>query len=84
MMLSKEDLEIYLESIGGKPYRAKQILEWIYKLRINEIEEMSNLPADMREHIASSFHLNDLKLVETKAQLIQRANFFLDSMMDAT
>lgn len=64
--LSKEDLEAYIISTGQKPYRAKQVLEWLYQQRVQTIEEMSNLPAQMRENLASEFHISDMTHVETK------------------
>ncbi|BDS05453.1 putative dual-specificity RNA methyltransferase RlmN [Oceaniferula spumae] len=64
--LSKEDLEAYIVSTGQKPYRAKQVLEWLYQQRVEDIEEMTNLPAQMREGLASEFHINDMSHVETK------------------
>lgn len=61
-----EDLEAYLADAGEKPYRAKQLLEWLYKQRVSDIEEMSNLPASMREQLAANFHMHELQHVETK------------------
>ena len=52
--------------MGQKPYRVKQTMEWIYKQRISHIEEMSNLPANLREHLSQSYHLNNLEHIETK------------------
>ena len=60
------ELEDLYAEMGEKPYRAKQTLEWVYKQRIENIAEMKNLPATLREHLSASFHLNDLKHVETK------------------
>lgn len=51
---------------GAKPYRAKQVLEWIYEKRIDRIDEMTNLPASLREFLDTTFHINDLQHVETK------------------
>jgi len=59
-------MEEYFATIGGKSYRAKQALEWLYQNRVTSIDEMSNLPAPMREHLAKDFHINDLQHVETK------------------
>ncbi|MCP5536303.1 MAG: 23S rRNA (adenine(2503)-C(2))-methyltransferase RlmN [Akkermansiaceae bacterium] len=64
--LGKEDIEEYVIATGGKSYRAKQILEWLYKQRVGSIAEMTNLPAAVREKLAEEFHLNDLQHVETK------------------
>lgn len=64
--LSKDDLEKYAADVGEKSYRVKQLLDWIYKQRVESIEEMSNLPAGLRDKLAAEFHLNDLQHVETK------------------
>ena len=64
--LSKEDLENYFKEHGEKPYRAKQVLEWLYKQRVDSIEDMSNLSAPMRENLNANFHINNLQHVETK------------------
>lgn len=64
--LNKDDMEEYFATIGGKSYRAKQALELLYKSRVSSIDEMTNLPAPMREHLAKDFHINDLQHVETK------------------
>ncbi len=63
---SLADLEALYEEMGQKPYRVKQTMEWIYKQRISDIEEMSNLPANLREHLSQSYHLNNLEHIETK------------------
>jgi len=63
---SKEDLENHFKDHGEKPYRAKQVLEWLYQKRVESIEEMSNLPAPMRENLSAHFHINDLQHVDTK------------------
>ena len=63
---SKEDLETYFKEHGEKPYRAKQVLEWLYQKRVDSIEDMSNLSAPMRENLSAHFHISDLQHVETK------------------
>ncbi len=64
--LNQQDLEELYATAGHKPYRVKQTLEWIYKNRVGAIDEMLNLPADLRNSLNSEFHLNDLEHVETK------------------
>lgn len=64
--LSKDDLESYFAEHGEKPYRAKQVLEWLYQQRAESVEAMSNLPAQVRERLEQQFHINDLEHVETK------------------
>ena len=63
---SLADLETIYAEMGEKPYRVKQTLEWIYQQRISDIEEMSNLPANLRKHLSDAYYLNDLQHIETK------------------
>lgn len=61
-----DDLQSLYVKLGQKPYRAKQTLEWIYKQRIDDIAEMNNLPASLRDQLSQSHHLNDIRHVETR------------------
>ena len=45
-------------------YRRKQIAEWIYAKRVNSIEEMTNLPASLRQQLADAYDFTALKLVK--------------------
>ena len=44
--LSKEELGAEIAAIGEKPFRAKQIWQWIYNRGATDFEEMSNLSKD--------------------------------------
>jgi 23S rRNA (adenine2503-C2)-methyltransferase len=48
----------------GRPYRRKQIAEWLYAKRANSIAEMTNLPAAMRQELEAAYDFNALKLVK--------------------
>lgn len=43
------ELEAYMVSIGEKKFRAKQVFEWLHKKKVSRIEDMSNLPAGLRD-----------------------------------
>ncbi len=49
MSMHRAELESYLTSIGEKPYRAKQILQW-FNLGAT-YDEMSNLPLSLRKRL---------------------------------
>ncbi len=55
-----EDLSALLEDLGEPSYRATQILEWILQKRSTSIEEMSNLPSRLRDHLKEHFTLCSL------------------------
>jgi 23S rRNA (adenine2503-C2)-methyltransferase len=61
--LSLEELESYLVAQNEKPYRAKQIIAWLYEKRAHSFEEMSDLPQALREHLADEFGFDNLETV---------------------
>ena len=52
---SLESLQAYLEQIGQPKFRAKQILDWLYKKRARSWDAMSNIPKPLREQLEIEF-----------------------------
>jgi 23S rRNA (adenine2503-C2)-methyltransferase len=50
-----ENLVSYLESIGEKAFRAKQINEWLWKKSAKSIEDMTNLSINTREQLKKKY-----------------------------
>jgi len=57
------ELEEKLREFAEPPYRAKQIMDWLYKKRADTFEEMSDLPRALRAQIAQSFSVGKLDVV---------------------
>ena len=55
--MTRKEIASYLTRRGHPPYRAGQICEWLYKKRAKSIEDMTNLPQDLRDHL-EYLHLN--------------------------
>ena len=53
--MTKEDWEARIAEMGQPKFRAKQILEWIYRMRVRSWAEMSNLPAPLRASLEEAF-----------------------------
>lgn len=60
---SRDALEARFKDWGVKPYRAQQLLEWLYRHHAATWDEMSNLPAELRARLADAFSLIHLELV---------------------
>jgi 23S rRNA (adenine2503-C2)-methyltransferase len=60
--LSLLELTAYLEELGEKKYRAKQIYEWLWKSPAGSFEAMSNLSKELREKLIEAFTYHTLKL----------------------
>jgi 23S rRNA (adenine2503-C2)-methyltransferase len=50
--LDETGLRGFFESIGEKPFRAQQILKWVYHQGVTEFGEMTNLSLDLRRRLA--------------------------------
>lgn len=44
-----------LSSWGEKPFRANQILQWLYEKRVSDFDQMTDLPPALRERLKTSF-----------------------------
>ena len=55
---TQEQLISELALLGEKPFRAKQIWNWIFARGVKSFSEMSNVSKEMREVLAANFSLN--------------------------
>jgi 23S rRNA (adenine2503-C2)-methyltransferase len=61
-----DSLAARLAEIGQPAYRARQILDWVYKKRVTDPAAMSSLPAKLRAWLAETFDTTPARLVLTK------------------
>jgi 23S rRNA (adenine2503-C2)-methyltransferase len=50
-----ESLTGKLGAMGHKPYRARQIMEWVHEKRVGDFASMTDLPAGLRGELAEAF-----------------------------
>ena len=68
--LRLNELQDFIEGLKESKFRAKQIFNWIYENLATDFDEMSNLPAPLREKLIENSELNALQIVskqESKA-----------------
>jgi len=63
LALSFAEMETFVEQIGFKKYRAKQILSWIYQKWVRSIDEMTDLSLSDRALLSEKAALFPLKIV---------------------
>ena len=56
--LKLDDLKAFLVSINEKPFRAKQIQEWLWKKSAHDFDSMTNLSVALRAHLNDNFSIN--------------------------
>lgn len=77
-MLTKSQLAEVLIDHDQPAYRATQILDWIYQKRARSWDEMSNLPAGLRDDLADKYPLRPIKHVLTKGSKDTTRKFLLE------
>ncbi len=50
--LDRRDLEAFFAALGEKPFRATQLMKWIYHERVTDFAAMTNLSKALRERLA--------------------------------
>lgn len=71
-----------MASLGQKPYRAKQLQEWVWKHRVTSFDAMTNLPPALREQLAAQCSLRPLEVVEVNESTTGTTRKFLSRMQD--
>jgi 23S rRNA (adenine2503-C2)-methyltransferase len=56
--LTPDELKTFMVEHGEKPFRAKQVLEWLWKNTAGTFEEMNNISLATRELLARHFVIN--------------------------
>ena len=64
--LSKEEITDFFVKKGDKPFRAKQVYEWLWQKSARSFEEMSNLTKATRELLHENFSINAVSIAESQ------------------
>ena len=63
--LDYDELKDFFVSIGEKPFRAKQVYQWMHEKQADGFEEMTNLSKSLREKLAETCEYTCLEKVQT-------------------
>ena len=63
--LDYDELKDFFVSIGEKPFRAKQVYQWMHEKQADGFEEMTNLSKNLREKLAETCEYTCLENVQT-------------------
>jgi len=75
-----KNLEEFFESIGEKKFKARQLFDWVYKKRVFDYDQMTNLSIDLRNKLKENLSLDLLKL--RKKQTSDLTNKYLFELDD--
>ena len=75
-LFSGRDRSVQARERNQRPYRAKQIADWIYEKRVNSFEEMTDLPQDLRNRLAEEFAFGGVETVRVLGSEDTTRKFF--------
>lgn len=61
LSLLPQEIEEQLLAMGQPKFRAKQLFLWLHQKRVGSFDEMSNLPAPLRQKLSGRFYITRLK-----------------------
>jgi 23S rRNA (adenine2503-C2)-methyltransferase len=62
--LSFEEIKTAFAEMGEKPFRAKQVYEWLWKKSIHDFDGMTNLSKELREKLKERFVIYSISLAD--------------------
>lgn len=80
--LTLNELEQLLESLGEKPFRGKQIFDWLHNKLVDRYEEMSNIPKNLIDKLEEITELVTLEVVDKRVSQIDGTTKYLYKLMD--
>ena len=80
--LTLEELTEVIRQMGDKPFRAKQIYQWLHQKLVKDFDEMSNLSKPLREKLKEQFTLTALYPADVKISQIDGTRKYLFRLED--
>lgn len=80
--MTLEEVSGMLGELGEKPYRARQLYQWMHQKLARGFEEMKNLPLGLREKLGNTFSYTDLKLVRMQESAFDGTRKYLFELSD--
>lgn len=82
--MTLKELEQYMEEIGEKKFRAKQLYEWMHKKLARKFDDMHNLPKSLKQKIQSGVGMLSVKEVQRYTSKIDGTAKFLFELYDGS
>ena len=80
--MTLEEVKAIIVAMGEKPFRAKQLYEWMHVKLARDYDEMTNLPKSLRERLNENYPYTSLKEVMVQQSKIDGTQKFLFALAD--
>ena len=76
------EMIVFMEGLGEKAFRAKQIYQWIHVKRVDSFDEMSNISKKLKETLEEQAYLTALKKEEVQVSKVDGTRKYLFLLED--
>lgn len=80
--LNRKELTSFLEEMGEKSFRAKQIYQWIHEKQVDRFEEMTNISKKLIENLNDKAYLTCLQKEEVQISKLDGTRKYLFLLED--
>ena len=80
--MTYNDLVEYFKNINLKPYRAKQLYDWLYVKRIKSFKEITNIKKEIIEKLELDFYFGSVEIIEKQSDVL--VNKYLLKLSDGS
>ena len=80
--MTEEELKAFLAGLGEKPFRARQVYQWIHEKLAGSFEEMSSLSKELRGKLENEASLTSLKVAGERVSAIDGTRKYLFALED--
>ncbi len=79
-----EELKTEMEKLGEKPFRAKQLYQWMHQKLARSFDEMTNLPLSLREKCSREYEYTSIKEMKMQESAIDGTRKYLFELKDGS
>lgn len=75
-------VKAYVETMGEKVFRAKQLYEWVHKRLVLSFDEMTNLSKNFRENLKKSCTIEGARIIQQQVSELDGTRKYLMKLSD--
>ena len=80
--LNQKELIAFMEEMGEKAFRAKQIYQWLHEKQVDSFEEMTNISKKLIENLNEKAYLTSLKIEQVQISKLDGTRKYLFLLED--
>ena len=74
--MTLDNLILYFDKINQKPFKANQVFDWIYKKKIKNFDEMTNIKKEILDILKKDFYFNNIEIKKVQSDKLVKKYLF--------